>query len=159
MNETNIGDTQDFLESTGSDSRLMGNDFAIGINGSNNTPAVSERTFKGSEVTQTLFTFGLNHKTAPVEIREKLYLNEGLVNDAHFFSLISCAACQQLFKVATSIDSKVIGDSQILRQLREAYSIAMKEGQAGKVVNQLLQRALNLGKAAYAQTSIHDGAM
>ncbi|HEX3100688.1 MAG TPA: glutamyl-tRNA reductase [Pyrinomonadaceae bacterium] len=166
---------------------------------------------KGSAVTQTLFAFGLNHKTAPVEIREKLYLNEdeinallkkfretlsecfvvstcnrtevygvsesptidlgyyksllidvkgaeGLIEEDHFFSLISCSACQQLFNVATSIDSKVIGDSQILRQLREAYSFAMKDGHAGKILNQLLQRALKLGKATYTQTLIHDGA-
>jgi glutamyl-tRNA reductase len=81
------------------------------------------------------------------------------VRDEHFFALISCAACQQLFNVATSIDSKVIGDSQILRQLRRAYSSAQFHGYTGKVLNQLIQRAFKLGKQTYSETSIHDGAV
>ena len=139
---------------------------------------------------KTLFAFGLNHKTAPVEIREKLYVSEadvpallakfketlseclilstcnrteiygvsesqdvdidyyknllidfkgaqGQVEDEHFFTHISCSACQQLFHVSTSIDSKVIGDLQILRQLRGAYFLAQESGTTGKVLNQL----------------------
>jgi len=161
-------------------------------------------------VPKSLFAFGLNYKTAPVEIREKLFLDEaeireylnlvkgklaecvvlstcnrteiygvsdsadidlryyknllielkgvkGEVRDEHFFSLISCAACQQLFNVATSIDSKIIGDSQILRQLRGAYEIAREEDLSGKIVHQLFQRAFKVGKATYTATSIHDG--
>lgn len=160
----------------------------------------------------TLFAFGLNYKTAPVEVREKLYLDEseiqtfldavkdrvsecmvvstcnrtevyavsnsseidldflrnvlldvkgarGFVSDEHFFALISCAACQQLFNVATSIDSRVIGDSQILRQLRSAYAAARAYGFTGKILNQLAQRAFKLGKTTYTETSIHDGAV
>ena len=162
-------------------------------------------------VPKTLFAFGLNYKTAPVEIREKLFLSEtetqvflrelrgslsecmvlstcnrtevygvsdsreidldlyknllidlkgarGQVREEHFFSLISCGACQQLFNVATSIDSKIIGDSQILRQLRGAYSIAQEGGYTNKILNQLVQRSLKLGKTVYTETSIHDGA-
>ncbi len=155
-----------------------------------------------SYVPKTLFAFGLNHKTAPVEIREKLYLNEaeiqesecvvlstcnrteiyavsdsetidlkfyknllidlkdarGLVKDEHFFDLISCTACQQLFNVSTSIDSKIVGDSQILRQLRSAYSTAQEQNRTGKVLNQLMQRAFKLGKTTYTETAIHSGA-
>jgi len=163
-------------------------------------------------IPKTFFAFGLNHKTAPVEIREKLHVDEtevtaflslmretlseclilstcnrteiyavcdstdidinfykdllidfkgarGLVMDKHFFAFISCAACQQLFNVATSIDSKVIGDSQILRQLRAAYSSALENGSTGKILNQLVQRAFRLGKQSYNETSIHDGAV
>ncbi len=211
MNETYIINTNDFLEPKTATERLMGYNFAVSINDSHNTPAIRERNLESSVITPTLFAFGLNHKTAPVEIREKLYLNEdeihlflkrvkgnlsecfvistcnrtefygvsesstididqykrllidikgaeSLVKDEHFFSFISCAACQQLFNVATSIDSRVIGDSQILRQIREAYSLAGKAGHAGKILNQLLQRSLKLGKATFTQTSIHDGA-
>jgi glutamyl-tRNA reductase len=166
---------------------------------------------ESSPTPKTLFALGLNYKTAPVEIREKMFLNEyeiapflrklketlsecvvvstcnrteiygvsdseeidpeiykdllidlkdarRVVKDEHFFSLISCAACQQLFRVATSIDSKIIGDSQILRQLRSAYTIASQNGYTGKVLNQLMQRSLKLGKRVYTETSIHAGA-
>ena len=160
----------------------------------------------------TLFAFGINHKTAPVEVREKLFLSDAevreflalvddklpeclvlstcnrteiygvtdspefdisyfksllidfkgahdYVRDEHFFELISCSACQQLFSVATSIDSKVIGDLQILRQLRTSYSLAREEEMAGKVLNQLLQRAFKVGKQTFTETSIHEGAV
>jgi glutamyl-tRNA reductase len=83
----------------------------------------------------------------------------GMVTDDHFFTLISCTASQQLFRVATSIDSRVIGDSQILRQLRLAYDLARQNGFTGKILNQVVQRALKLGKMTYTQTSIHDGAV
>lgn len=83
----------------------------------------------------------------------------GLVTDEHFFTLISCAACQQLFSVATSIDSKVVGDTQILKQLRGAYTLARENDSAGKVLNQLLQRAFKIGKKTYTETSIHAGAV
>src|SRR6185369_1662318 len=97
----------------------------------------------------------------------KFYIDEliafkaarGEVNDEHFFSLISCAASQQLFNVATSIDSKIVGDSQILRQLRAAYSIAQENGSTGRILHQLCQRAFKLGKQTYTESSIHDGAV
>jgi len=167
---------------------------------------------RSKNVPQTLFAFGLNHNTAPVEVREKLYFQEDeipeflrllqphlaeclvvstcnrtevyavtgtpdldiqyfkdalvdfkgareIVKNEHFFELISCSACQQLFSVATSIDSKVIGDLQILRQLRSAYSVAREQRTAGKILNQLLQRAFKIGKLTFTETSIHEGAV
>jgi len=161
---------------------------------------------------QMLFAFGVNHKTAPIEVREKLYIREeeipallkllketlsecvilstcnrteiygvcdssevdldfyknivtnfknaaDIVEKEHFFTLISCAACQQLFKVATGIDSKIIGDSQILQQLRNAYFVAKDNHSTGKILNQLSQRAFKIGKKTYTETSIHKGAV
>lgn len=159
-----------------------------------------------------LFALGLNHKTAPIEIREKVYIRESeipgllaelkktlpecvvlstcnrteiygvagsddidldfykdlvikfkgaeeFVKREHFFTFISCAACQQLFNVVTSIDSKVIGDSQILGQVRAAYSLAQQNHSTGKILNQLSQRALKIGKRTFSHTSIHRGAV
>jgi glutamyl-tRNA reductase len=83
----------------------------------------------------------------------------GLVSHKHFFTLISCGACQQLFNVATSVDSKIVGDSQILRQLRDAYRLAGENSVTGKVLNQLLQRALKIGKKTFTETAIHQGAI
>ncbi|HXH70317.1 MAG TPA: glutamyl-tRNA reductase [Pyrinomonadaceae bacterium] len=161
---------------------------------------------------QMLFAFGVNHKTAPIEVREKLYIPEeeipallrllkqtlsecvilstcnrteiygvcdsaeidldyyktlvtnfknaaNTVENKHFFTLISCAACQQLFKVATSLDSKIIGDTQILQQLRNAYFVAKDNASTGKILNQLSQRAFKIGKKTYTETSIHKGAV
>ena len=81
------------------------------------------------------------------------------VTREHFFGLVSCAACQQLFKVSTSIDSKIVGDTQILGQLRQAYSIASQNHSTGKIINQLFQRAFKIGKESRTKTSLHKGAV
>lgn len=161
---------------------------------------------------QMLFAFGINHKTAPIEVREKLYVHEReipallallketlaecvilstcnrteiygvagagdvdldfykdlvinfknaseIVTKDHFFTFISCAACQQLFSVATSVDSKIIGDTQILGQLKDAYHTAKNLNATGKILNQLSQRAFKVGKKTRAETTIHRGAV
>lgn len=161
---------------------------------------------------QMLFAFGINHKTAPIEVREKLYIHENelpellavlkltlsecvilstcnrteiygvggsasvdldyykdivikfknaaeIVKKEHFFTFISCAACQQLFSVATSVDSKIIGDTQILGQLKDAYHTAKDLNTTGRILNQLSQRAFKIGKKASAETTIHRGAV
>lgn len=161
---------------------------------------------------QMLFAFGINHKTAPIEVREKLYIHENeipalvsllketlaecvilstcnrteiygvataadvnldfykdlvidfknaadIVKKEHFFTFVSCAACQQLFNVATSLDSKIIGDTQILQQLKTAYHTAKDLNATGRVLNQLSQRAFKIGKKTYAETSLHKGAI
>jgi glutamyl-tRNA reductase len=83
---------------------------------------------------------------------------EGIVDSDDFFALTSCMSTQQMFNVAASIDSQVIGDSQILSQLRHAYIIAQEAGTTGKILHQLVQRACKLGKQTYNNTSLHHGA-
>jgi glutamyl-tRNA reductase len=61
--------------------------------------------------------------------------------------------------VATSVDSKIVGDSQILKQLRDAYRLAGENSVTGKVLNQLLQRSLKIGKKTFTETAIHQGAI
>jgi glutamyl-tRNA reductase len=209
MSEAYFTGGDSFISTLTADMRSISYNFDIPER-SYDLPQIEEVSLGNTAIPRTFFAFGLNHKTAPVEIREKLHVEEaeipeflallgetlseclilstcnrteiyavsdspnidiqyykdllidfkgaqGLVNDDHFFALISCAACQQLLNVATSIDSKIIGDSQILRQLRAAYSHAQSYGFTGKVLNQLLQRAFKLGKQTYNDTSIHDG--
>ena len=82
----------------------------------------------------------------------------GVPADEHFFTAISSAACEHLFEVSTSVGSMFVGDSQILRQLRQAYNIASENRGTGKILNQLVQRALKVGKKAYTETALHSGA-
>ncbi len=159
-----------------------------------------------------LFAFGVNHKTASIQVREKIYVRDDevfellkklketlsecmilstcnrteiygvqptgevdfdfyrnllidfknasdIVSETDFFSFVSCAACQQLFHVATSADSKIIGDTQILQQLRRSYLTAKDGNYTNKILDQLLQRSLKIGKQIYTQTAIHKGAV
>lgn len=159
-----------------------------------------------------LFAIGVNHRTADVDVREKVYIGEAEIpaalraftndlsecvilstcnrtevfgvadlsaidierlkehlvrfksSDAEvepkqFFSYLSCAASRHLFEVVTSLDSMVIGDSQILGQVRNAYLLAQENGTTGKILNQLFQRALMLGKRTYTESCVHSGAV
>ncbi|CAN5592060.1 glutamyl-tRNA reductase [soil metagenome] len=84
---------------------------------------------------------------------------EQSVTREHFFGIVSCAACQQLFKVATSVDSKIIGDTQILGQLRDAYAFGKRHKSTGKILNQLFQRGFKIGKKSRTETRLHKGAV
>jgi glutamyl-tRNA reductase len=61
--------------------------------------------------------------------------------------------------VATSVDSKIVGDVQILGQLRDAYAFAAEQNSTGKILNQLFQRGFKVGKLARSETNLHKGAV
>ncbi|MGD0767128.1 MAG: glutamyl-tRNA reductase [Tepidisphaeraceae bacterium] len=62
-----------------------------------------------------------------------------------------------LFSVAASLDSMVLGETQILAQVREAYEAAKEAGTAGPVLHPLFQRAVAVGKQIRAQTALGEG--
>ena len=55
-------------------------------------------------------------------------------------------------RVAAGLDSMVAGETQILGQVREAYAAAMSAGTAGRLLHDLLQQALRVGKRVHAET-------
>jgi glutamyl-tRNA reductase len=163
----------------------------------------------GNPVVQIL-TLGLNHKTAPVEIREKLSFtapaqkaalarlmgeyelheaailstcnrseiyvasdSDGLIKtkrflaetqgidpqgfEPYFYAHSNGEAAIHLFRVASGIDSLVIGESQILGQVREALETAQQHGAARQLINELFQRSLRVGKRARSETGIGHG--
>ncbi|MDT4923108.1 MAG: glutamyl-tRNA reductase [Pseudonocardiales bacterium] len=64
------------------------------------------------------------------------------------------AAAQHMFTVASGLDSMVIGESQILGQLRAAYAYGTELGTVGSVLHDLAQTALRVGKRVHAETGI-----
>ena len=150
---------------------------------------------------------GVNHKTAPVEVREKLALKEEETPPLQLFSELSCCrevvflstcnrveiiactdnpeslaevrdlwtgraglgredterclyeyhgqeAVKHLFRVAASLDSMIVGEPQILGQLKDAYRHAAKAGSAGPILNRLLHRAFSVAKRIRTETRI-----
>ena len=147
---------------------------------------------------------GLNYKTAPVEVREKISLDKesirrGLENldgydeieeavilstcnrtEIYAVTSTNCAAniknfmndltgggvekflyeydgencVQHIFNVAASLDSLIIGESQILSQVKEAYSIAKSAGATSTVLNTLFNKAIAVGKLVRTETRI-----
>lgn len=67
-------------------------------------------------------------------------------------------ALRHLFRVASGLDSMVMGETQITGQVRDAYETARKAKLAGKVLNSVFQKALQTAKAVRTNTSIGRGA-
>jgi glutamyl-tRNA reductase len=66
-------------------------------------------------------------------------------------------AAAQLFRVASSLDSMVVGESEIQGQVRSAWELASEEGTTGPLLNQLFRQALEVGKQVRAETRIGAG--
>jgi glutamyl-tRNA reductase len=66
-------------------------------------------------------------------------------------------AVQHLFAVAAGVDSMVVGEAQILGQVREAFQAAQAEGTVGPVLTALFNHALRVGRRARRETAIGDG--
>lgn len=152
---------------------------------------------------------GLSHKTAPVEVRERVAISAdqygtALAELAHADAVAECAALstcnrtefyalsafyhdgiealerslrargrqagvdlsehlyrlhgmdavRHLFRVAASLDSLVVGEPQILGQVKEAYRVATAESAAKLVLGRLFQQALAAGKRVRTETAI-----
>ena len=156
-----------------------------------------------------LILVGVNHKTTPVEIREKLAFTKGKIEESvdhlfnfpdiiehtilstcnrveiyaransqdsaiksikqficdfhqlslveledHFYSYSNKEAVEHLFRVSSSLDSMILGEAQILGQVKEAYSLARDLRSTGLVLNQLFEKAFSIAKKVREETGI-----
>ncbi|MBC8079695.1 MAG: glutamyl-tRNA reductase [Gorillibacterium sp.] len=74
--------------------------------------------------------------------------------NGHLYFLEEEAAATHLFRVASGLDSMVIGETQILGQVRDAFLLAQKEQTTGTIFNRLFKQAVTLAKRAHSETSI-----
>jgi len=72
----------------------------------------------------------------------------------HLIGLFGSDAIEHLFKVSSGIDSAVIGEHEILGQVRSAWELAIEEQAVGTVLNSLFRHSLEVGKRARSETSI-----
>lgn len=75
----------------------------------------------------------------------------------HLYVHYEDRAVQHLFEVAAGLDSMVVGEHQILGQLRDAAQVAREDGAVGRALGPLVEHALHTGKRVHAETGI-DGA-
>ncbi|GAB1352680.1 glutamyl-tRNA reductase [Erysipelotrichia bacterium] len=152
----------------------------------------------------SLTVFGLNHKSAPVSIREKLaricevripdvdacnleavpvytcnrveVYYSGIRGEArksfsallaanqinfenlagYFYEHTDENAVRHLFSVAAGLDSMILGENQILHQIKESYKHSTTEGYVGKQLHRLFQKALEVGKKVRSDTAISE---
>jgi len=159
-----------------------------------------------------LIAISINHRTAPVEIREAVYLKEdeirpfinlakenqikeGLIlstcnrteifgipnndesshekfqklllnfkssyniTEQHFQKFVSRDAIKHLFSVATGIDSLLVGDNQVFKQVKDSFQIAEETNFAGYIMHRIFDATIRTGKRAISETSISEGAV
>jgi glutamyl-tRNA reductase len=80
-----------------------------------------------------------------------------LIPGTSVYRLEGTGAVRHAFRVATGLDSMVLGEAQILSQLKDAYSDARDAGATGATLDRLLECALRTGKRARAETAIGGG--
>jgi len=163
-----------------------------------------------------LVIVGLNHKTAPVGVREKVAfsvdmleaslrrlvreygLNEGVILstcnrvevlalsrdadlekgilhvkrflsdsssipletlDEHLYAYCGVDAVKHLFRVGAGLDSMVLGEPQILGQVKDSYGYAVEYDSAGVIVNKLYHKAFSVAKRIRTETKIGESAV
>ncbi len=86
--------------------------------------------------------FGSFHQIGAAELNGRIYRQTGT------------NAVQHLFRVAAGLDSMLLGEAEILGQVRDAYGRALEHGSTGPVLNRLFQAALEVGKRVRAETEV-----
>jgi glutamyl-tRNA reductase len=77
----------------------------------------------------------------------------------HVYSYYDEAAVAHLFGVAAGVDSVILGEGEILGQVREALKVAEHEGTAGQALGRIFRHAIEVGKRSRAETGISRGAV
>ena len=94
------------------------------------------------------------------DIRNFLAELSGASHDSfsdHLYTYYEDAAVAHLFEVAAGLDSAVVGEGEILGQVRDAWERAREEGSAGAVMANLFRHAIEVGKRARTETGISRG--
>jgi glutamyl-tRNA reductase len=107
--------------------------------------------------------YGISHKRISTDEIARC-LTKNPIRDPHYYALpfyrYEAEKCvQHLFRVASGLDSMVVGESEILGQAKKAYELARKSGAAGPYLHRLFQRAFRVAKQVRTHTDIARGAV
>jgi glutamyl-tRNA reductase len=77
----------------------------------------------------------------------------------HFYRLLDEAALLHIFRVASSLDSMVVGEPQVISQVKQAWQLAQKVGVTGRFLDAVMQKALTVSKRVRSETGIGNAAV
>jgi len=103
--------------------------------------------------------YSVGQKNSVIEVRKWLQAKGGLSDaemDEHCYAHERERAVHHLFRVAGGLDSLVLGESQIVGQLKDAWQMSIAAGGAEKVLDRLFQHAFATGKKIRSKTRIGD---
>lgn len=89
----------------------------------------------------------------------KNYKSSFEVKEENFQHFISRESIEHLFRVACGIDSLLIGDNQIFKQVKDSFQISEEMGFAGVLIRRVMDAATRVGKRAINETAISEGAV
>src|ERR1041385_6048033 len=75
----------------------------------------------------------------------------------YLYALSGEQACRHFFRVASGLDSMVLGENQIVNQIKQAYAAASEQGTTGRVLNRLFHYAFEVSKRVRSETQIDQG--
>ena len=121
------------------------------------TPSVDEAAIVSTCNRTELYCSVNNFETGKVETVEWLSQFHNLAidhNQSYLYKHNDQATARHMFRVASGLDSMVLGEPQILGQLKQAYQHAVDADTLGKHLNQLFQHSFNVAKKVRTHTSI-----
>src|SRR5580692_5516175 len=77
----------------------------------------------------------------------------------HLFRLPTLPSVRHLYRVASGLESMVLGETEIFGQVKRAYETATRSGTTGRILNRLFQRAFHVGKHVRSATAITRGSV
>jgi glutamyl-tRNA reductase len=98
---------------------------------------------------------------AAAEARSFLARSRGVAAEglaSHLYERVEVEAIRHLFRVAAALDSMVVGESQILGQLKDAYGAATRAQATGAVIGRSMEKAFQVAKRVRSETGISRGA-
>jgi glutamyl-tRNA reductase len=135
-------------------------------------PAAVEKLRQGGTITEAVILSTCNRveiyaatelaeRQAMLELRQFLLdhhnYREAIRDEIYFHG--DADSLEHLFKVACGLDSMVVGETEILGQLKQAYEMALQHKQTGRHLNKAFQKAFNVAKQIRTETNIQRGSV